>query len=467
MNSPATTELCRVTIVAPRRRIDVSLPADVPLAHMLPTLLRAAGENLADAGLAHSGWVLQRLDEGAFDAARTLSNLGVRDGEILYFRPRMAQLPEMSFDDVADVIAEGMKERSDRWRPASTRRFGLGAAAAALLVGAFVIAMSGPPWIAPAAAAGLIAVVTVVAAAALSRAFADSGAGMILGYAALPHAFLAGLLAPARSHSTLLDLGAPHMLAGFGVMALVSVIAMFAVADGLAMFLGVTVAAIAAAIASGVELAVGGLPAAGLAACAAVVVMMLTPAVPSLAFKLARMPLPPVPASAEDLRRDIETVDGRQVLARTGIADKFATGLIAGVALSAIGGMLFLATSSGWAPAATIGAMSVSLLLRSRVFRGVTQRSWMLVAGFTGLGLLEIGTAWRGDSQLLMLATGLLPLLIVVGIVVGVSIWLPNHRPSPFWGRAGDIFDIFVVISLIPLALASLDLYGRIRGLAG
>ncbi|MEV4259775.1 type VII secretion integral membrane protein EccD, partial [Spirillospora sp. NPDC049652] len=134
---------------------------------------------------------------------------------------------------------------------------------------------------------------------------------------------------------------------------------------------------------------------------------------------------------------------------------------------SAVGGMVFLATAPGWAPAATIGAMSVSLLLRSRVFRGVTQRSWMLVAGFTGLGLLEIGTAWRGDSQLVMLATGVLPLLIVVGVVVGVSIWLPNHRPSPFWGRAGDILDVIVVISLIPLALAALDVYGRIRGLAG
>lgn len=157
MNSPATTELCRVTVVAPRRRIDVSLPADVPLAHMLPTLLRAAGEELADEGLAHSGWVLQRLDSEPFDPAQTMSALGVRDGEILYFRPRMAQLPEMSFDDVADVIASGIRERRDRWRPTTTRSFGLGAGGAALFVGAVVIALSGPPWhprhVRPAAAA--------------------------------------------------------------------------------------------------------------------------------------------------------------------------------------------------------------------------------------------------------------------------------------------------------------------------
>ncbi|TDC90341.1 type VII secretion integral membrane protein EccD [Actinomadura sp. 7K507] len=466
MNSPATTELCRVTLVAPRRRVDVSLPADVPLAHMLPTLLRAAGEDLADAGLAHSGWVLQRLDSEPFDAAQTMSALGVRDGEILYFRPRMEQLPEMSFDDVADVIASGIRERTDRWRPTTTRSFGLGAGGVALLVGAIVIALSGPPWIVPAVAAGLLALLILIVAAALSRAIADSGAGVILGYAALPHAFLAGLTAPAREDLELLGFGAPHLLAAFGVTALAAIIAAFAVADGLPVFLGIAFAALVGAIGSGVGFAFGDLPAAGIAAVSAVVVMMFFAAVPSLSFKLARMPLPPVPSSAEDLRRDTETVNGREVLTRTAAADRFSTGLIAAIALVAGGAMLFLFDTGGWAGPTMTAVMSVSLLLRARVFRGVAQRSWMLVIGLLGLVLTVIGLALHA-SQVIALAAALVPLLVLTGIVIAVTLWLPGHRPTPVWGRWGDILDMIVMIALIPLALAVLDVYARVRGLAG
>ncbi|WP_131739491.1 type VII secretion integral membrane protein EccD [Actinomadura roseirufa] len=466
MDSPGTAELCRVTIVAPRRRIDVSLPADVPLAHMLPTLLRAAGEDLADAGLAHSGWALQRLDGNPFDASQTTAALGVRDGDILYFRPRMAQLPEMSFDDVADVIATGIRERSDRWRPATTRSFGLAAAAVALLAAAAVIALSGPPWIVPAAAAGVVALVAVVGATVLSRAFADSGAGVVLGYAALPHAFLAGLLAPARKGLELSELGAPHLLAGFGVTTLVAVIATFAIADAKPVFLGVAFAAFVGTAASGAGLAAGDLPPAGIAAVAAVVVMMFLAAVPSLSFKLARVPLPPVPSSAEELRSDTETVDGRQVLARTAAADRFSTGLIAAIALCAAGAMLFMFADDGWAATTTSGVMGTSLLLRARVFRGVTQRAWMLCSGFLGLVLTSVGLAVHG-GQATALAAALVPLLAIAGIVLSVTLWLPGHRPSPFWGRAGDILDVIVMLCLIPLALAVLDVYSRVRGLAG
>src|SRR5687768_17835587 len=97
VNTTTGGDLCRVVIVAPHRRLDLSLPADVPLAHMLPTLLQAAGQDLARAGLDHSGWILQRLDEAPLDESKTLGGLGVRDGELLYFRQGLSQLPEVVF----------------------------------------------------------------------------------------------------------------------------------------------------------------------------------------------------------------------------------------------------------------------------------------------------------------------------------------------------------------------------------
>src|SRR2546423_5341108 len=68
---PVTTAtgLARVTVNTPRRRLDVALPEQTPLADLLPDLLRHAGEGLPDAGQAHGGWVLRRA-RGAAPAPR-------------------------------------------------------------------------------------------------------------------------------------------------------------------------------------------------------------------------------------------------------------------------------------------------------------------------------------------------------------------------------------------------------------
>ena len=41
---------CRVTVVAPTRRVDVALPEDVPVAELLPELLRLVGDPLPTPG---------------------------------------------------------------------------------------------------------------------------------------------------------------------------------------------------------------------------------------------------------------------------------------------------------------------------------------------------------------------------------------------------------------------------------
>lgn len=133
--SATGTDLCRVTVVTPRGFLDLGLPPDIPLGNLLPTLLRVAGEGLAEAGLAHGGWVLQRLAGPPFDVNATLSELAVHDGEMLHLRPRGHELPEVVFDDVADAVATGVLERTGRWQPATTRAYGLRAAATLLEIG--------------------------------------------------------------------------------------------------------------------------------------------------------------------------------------------------------------------------------------------------------------------------------------------------------------------------------------------
>lgn len=431
---------------------------------MLPTLLQAAGENLADAGLAHSGWVLQRLDEAALDISQPFSTLGIRDGEVLYFRPRLAQIPEMMFDDVADVIATGIKDRADRWRPDHTRRFGLAAGAALLVLGAVALALSGPGWLMPGLTADVLTLLLVAGGALLSRAAGDAGAGAVLGYCSLPYAFFGGLVAPARSVE-LTSLGALHVATGFAVVVMVSMVAGFAIVAGLPGFLGTALAALIGVVCAGSVQLFHAQPA-GAAALAAALCVALSALIPSLAFRLARVPLPPVPASAEDLRSAAQLFDGPSVLRRTHEADRFATGLVTGVSLVTIGAQVCIARVPGWGAATMSIVLSAILILRARVFGGRPQRIWLLAAGLAGLGPLGLRLALTQRPGVVVGAV-VVPLVLAAVLAIALGVRLPQQKPTPFWGRAADIADLALVVALIPLALGLLNVYGWARGLAG
>ncbi|MFS2295692.1 MAG: type VII secretion integral membrane protein EccD [Actinomadura sp.] len=465
MASVTGTELCRVTVVAPKRRIDISLPAHVPFAQFFPAILHHSGAQMADAGLAHGGWVLQRLDEAPFDGGMTPAQAGLRDGEVLYLRPGMSQLPELAFDDVADVVATAVKDRRDRWRPEWTRHFSLSVGAGAAVVAAAVVLLGGPSWIVPAVSAGVISLLLLAAAVSLSRAAGDERAGTVLAFAALPHAFLAGLLGPARD-TAFSDLGAFHALSGFGALVLAAVIAVVGVTGGASVFWGTVVGGLLGAVGSAVALLFEDLSAAGIAAVTVVAAMMLTPLTPTLAFRFSRVTLPPVPQSAEDLRRDTIMVDGQQVLTRTGRANRFITGFTVGLGIVGFVGLVPSAFDDGWLGPVTAVVISFLMLLRSRLFRSRAQRLNLLVPGMLGLGALAVAQAWDASAAGLV-AGSLIPLVAVAATVVGVGLWLPGHRPSPFWSRAGDILEMFLLIALIPLALGQCGLFAYMRGLAG
>lgn len=463
MTSAAGSDLCRVTVVGPSRRIDIALPGYVTFADLFPTVARYAGLDGPDVVGEQGGWVLQRLGEEPFAPAATPQQAGLRDGETIYLRPRRAQLPPMAFDDVADVIASGLSEQPGRWAVGHARWVALGAGLVALAAGAVFILRSGPPGQVPALAAGAVAVALLLADLAVSRAAGDSLAGALLGYAALPYAFLAGLLGPARD-IPLAHLGAVHLLSAFAAAALAAVVAVVASAE-VSLYLGVVVASLFGVLGA----LVGYMFGVGFAAAAAVVAVLalaMTPLFPAVSFWLARMALPQVPRHADDLRRDTLTIDGAEVFARTASADRFVTGAVSGIGLVAATAVVALAFTRTWFGFATCAVMACTLLLRSRLFRGLGQRLWLLVPGFGGLVLLAVGQV-HGTSQAKHLALALGPLVVGVAVVVGVGMWLPSHRPSPFWGRVADIADTALNIGLIPLALGVAGVFGKVRGLGG
>src|SRR5215212_4950053 len=138
--------LARVTISAPQRRIDVALPEHVPLAELLPEVLRHAGEGLADDGEKHGGWVLRRTDGVTLSTGQGLFPQGVRDGEVLHLVPARDHWPELEYDDVVEAIAEGARRRGAVWTAGHTRTATLLAGAVLLGLGVVAILGVGPGW---------------------------------------------------------------------------------------------------------------------------------------------------------------------------------------------------------------------------------------------------------------------------------------------------------------------------------
>ncbi|HSV66256.1 MAG TPA: type VII secretion integral membrane protein EccD [Mycobacteriales bacterium] len=464
MSSSVGAGLCRVTIIAPRSRVDVALPVDVPLAELLPTLLRHAGQDLPDAGLVHGGWALQRLGETPFDVGKNATALAIRDGEMLYLRPRQAQLPELAFDDVVDAIATASRDRSSRWHDGTTRQVSLTIAVVALMLGALVILRSGPSWLAASLVSGAVALGLLVAGAVLSRALGQARAGVVLGYAALPYAFCAGLTA-LGGNRTLTEFGPAQLVVGSVAVMVAAVLAAFAIADSVPGLVGAALAALVATLAALLDL-VTGLTGPGTAALTVSFVLAVTPMIPMLAFRMADLPLPFIPLSSDDLRRDTSDVPGPTVLRKTLTADRFVTGMTGGTGALVMGCELLLSREPSGTEPWLIAVVATAALLRARLFFGRVQRLWLLSAGVLGYALIAL-TVSEHHSQPVRLVGVVVPLLIIAGSVVAVGLRLPGQRISPFWGRTADIVEALLVVSVVPLALAVLGLYGYVRGLSG
>jgi type VII secretion integral membrane protein EccD len=434
------TGLARVTVSAPRRRLDVAVPEQAPVAELLPELLRHAGDGLADAGQSHGGWVLRKADGSALSAGAGLSQQGVRDGDVLQLVPARDGWPELEYDDVVDAIASGARRAGRTWDGGATRLVGLVVAGVALVLGAAWLARSPAPLSGAVAlgVAGVLLLTGVVAA----RGYGDGVVGAAVGGYALPYAFIGGLLLLPR----------PSVLVGSAALVLAGTVGAVGVGHGLRVYVGGVTAGC-----FGVLGALIGLwqPPAGSAAVALAVLVTGIAVYPLLAIRLGRLPLPVLPPD-EDIRPDRAAVYAAVV--RT---DELVTGMLFGHAAAALAACAVLAWSGGIAGRLLVAVAALGFLLRARLFPTVRQRIPLLVAGFGG-GLTLLGPA---GSMPGLAVTGALVALGMVAVLAGVT--YRRRAPGPYLARAADILDALCVTSVIPIACAVLGLYARIRDLVG
>ena len=457
----------RVTVVAPRTRIDLALPSDIAVANLLPMLLNMAGESSADGGSKHGGWCLATLGGDALDPDRSLSSLGVVDGDLLQIRRRNDNPPPPLFDDVVEAIAEAAPGSYRPWTEHTARTLGLIAAGLALLASAIGLLRAGALAEAAAGAglgagalAGVTAVIVLIAGVVTARVYGETSAGVVVAAGSLPLGFVSGLyivpggIAPGPQ--------AEHFLLACTLTLVLAIASIAMLGAGTTPFVASATAAALGALTFLIAILVHR-PGAGIAAGAAAVALGGISVSPRLTIHLSRLPMPQVPSSTKDLREDTGLPDYAAIERRVEVAHEYLTGMIIGCgAVAAIGAVVAAAGGVlGIVFGAVVGAV---LLLRARSYANGNQAIALLVSGMVAVGGLMAGllATARQPGAVLAGFAGLL-ILALLALVTGVVV--PRRRFSPVLRRSVDVVEAVLIASVLPLALGVLDLYRTIRAL--
>lgn len=479
MTTQPGTGLAHVTVTAPLRRIDLALPEQVPVAELLPGLLRHAGESLADDGQRHGGWALRRADGERLELGRPLATQGVRHGDVLHLVPFQADWPEPEFDDIADAVAGGARRQAPPWDGRTTRTASLTVVGVIAAAGLYpVLAGAANPVLAGASALA-VSVALILAGIALSRAMSDARAGAVLAAYGLPYAAVgsgllvlgaaatggtvpAGATVATGTAVTAGETVAAGLLVASATLLLASVLSFLGTAAGGRVFAAATV--IAGCGVAGGALGLWRSPAEA-AAIVTGALAVLVVGFPVAAMRLGKVPIPIVPREPGELAGEPAPDRGR-VFAAVARADELLAGALVGAGVVHVACGLLLVDAGGVAAPLLCAIVAVANLLRARIFITVRHRLPLLGAGVAALAVLAVGLLGAADPTVAVLA-GLGAAVTVGALVLAAGLAYSRRPPSPYLGRAAEILDVIVVIAVVPVAAAVLDLYAVVRGLAG
>ncbi|GAA3758783.1 type VII secretion integral membrane protein EccD [Streptomyces tremellae] len=472
--SVSTSDVCRITVEGPTGRADLALPVATPLSALLPTLLRHVGTAQERT---NAPWVVQRLGEEPLDLDGSPESLALRHGDVLYLRPADEPLPGLYFDDISDGVAHAVADRPDLWRPELTRGLALavgGLALAALGVTAF---RAGPGVLAT-AACGATAAVLAAVCAIIARAGADR---VTVGAAGLGSLVFAALTGFAPFHAAAVPAGGlppgahghaalgPFALGSHGLLVAAGAVAVLA---GTLLALRVLpftlpgtflVCAIAAAV--GVAVArVGGIDAVQASGVVAVAMFVLGHFGPRLTLRAARLRVPQLPRTAEELQQGIDPEDEESVTRRVNIASSYLNTLSISSALVYSVAFAALVREGGWIGWLLPLVFCAAVLLRARGLGGAFQRIPMTLVGAFGLAVVALTRLAPLSTTAHAVVLGVL--LAAAGLLLVAAWRLPTGRLLPVWGHLGDIAETLTAVALLPLLLQALHVYAFFRQLA-
>ncbi|HEY0573124.1 MAG TPA: type VII secretion integral membrane protein EccD [Pseudonocardia sp.] len=486
------TRFCRVTVLAPRSRMDLALPTDLTVAELVPMLTELAGElgtgprgpaGTRDREGLPTAWCLAAAAGAELPPHATLAGLGVLDGDLLRLRRRSEAPPPPVFDDPVDAVAEAVRAPDGEpgawaawaddpdslpepfsvrpWNARCRRVAGLAAGLLAVLGAAILLA----------AVRGLgeqaNGVASVIGALGASAALAggvrtarrDEAAAVLLATAAMPLASAAGFAALPGVPS------AGHLLLAASLAAAASAAGLALLGTAAPLLVG---AALATALTSLTALlgVFGAASPSGLAAGAATVAVGMLPLLPQASIRLAGLPAPVIPSTEEDMvaaDTQWEFASTEEIRYQARLAHTYLAGLVLGASAVASVGAVLAAAGGGWSGQLFAALVVAVLLLRSRGYVTAAASAAPLAGGLLA-GLALVAGLAAGPAQLVKLAG--VGVLLVAGAIAVCLVWAgPRREPSPVLRRAVDIVEAVLVVATFPVALAVLDLYQVVRGL--
>jgi type VII secretion integral membrane protein EccD len=446
-------------------------------------LLDLAKEGTPDGGVRHGGWTLGKVGNAPFDPARTLVSLGIVDGDMLQIRKRTDQTPPPLFDDVIEAIAESTPTTYRAWssKTATTvAHIGAGVAFVAAALGLFLAGpMDGGKGLIPAIVAAVIAVASVAIGATVSRSYGAPTTGVIIAATGgLPFAFVAGLyIVPVQAGGVV---GAPNFLLASALTLIFATSALLLTGAGTSVFIAavlVSAFGVLSFLAGIIFADIPSITTAGIGAAAAAIALMSMSALPRLTIQLAKLPLPEV-TQTEGLDEDTtqqtlddqdpmrDYVDFADIEKRTSLAHDYLTGMIIGCgSVATIGAFLATSYVGAWGYLFAI-MVALVLLMRGRAYINGVQAVALLTTGIltaTGAGYQWL-TSLTPDYRLFF-AFGTFLVIGIGALVIGIV--FPQKTFSPGMRRSVDWIEAIFIISVIPLALAVLNVYSYVRHSVG
>jgi type VII secretion integral membrane protein EccD len=447
-----------VSVHAGTAVVDLSLPAGVPVASLIPPIVDILEGRDTDSAsrLAGRHYHLSLPGASALDASTTLAQNGIRDGAVMVLSQARTPLPVHRFDDVAEAVSATLDATTRRSKQPGNRQATrlTGAVVASCLTGigavtltrnAFSVNVTRYSTAGVAALAGCIALLFAVFA---HRARGDSIAGLTLSVIATVFAAVAGFMAvpgvPGGPSVLLAAMAAVAMsvlamrVSGCGVVTLTAV-SCFAMVVALAALTGVTTAAPLRIIGSVSALVSLGLL--GISARVSIVLAGLSP----------RLPHAP----------DLDAAD--RLAAKTIRADNWLTSLLTAFSGSAtVGAIITVLTGaprlSCIAFATVTGAL---LLLHARCID--SRRTLIFVVGGivttgTTFAVTAVSTPDHGPWIAAMTAT-------LAAAAIYLSCVAPAISLSPVVRRSVELLECLALIAMVPLTCWICGLYGTVRGL--
>jgi type VII secretion integral membrane protein EccD len=443
-----TTAYSRVTVVTGSRRVDLALPSALPLADVMPQLLRFSAPD--ERPETPTAWSVGRVGGPTLSLTRTLGDSGVLDGEVLELRAGPDAVRPAYVEDVRDAVEDAVDASGRSWQPRTTVTFALLVAAAAL-TGAVLLPEARSPH-------DGVALGTAVATALLAttggwwaeRRGIAPAAATLLAVAALWGA-LAGWLAGSFTDASVWTRTGGALLGGLLVTGAARLLTARATAHLAAAF----VVTAAAALPAGCAVA-GADPRTGLR-LAAVLGVLLVGVLPRVSLIVGGL------ASADYQVRYVGVLDRDALVRRFHRSRAMLHGGVVGVVGTAAVAAYLLGERTGWDRALAV-ATGAALLLRSRVF---SQTPFIVPVRLAGLGVLVVQ-----GLRFLQAAPQLRPWTVALGafgaaLLVGVSAVPLSEVTRARYKQALNIVEMLVIAALVVLLIGALGTYDWVAARSG